>query len=209
MGSLDAIDVVDEDVNRSEESRATGFVGKNSEVVWLQSLDVEAERVNSPDQKRPKRHSSGTRDGNYIASKSYHTEDLPMVEPEQLNPYELPPKHVAETYYDAYVMSVDTYFPIIRKSLFTAQFDRYYAEPFLNPGHKWLAVLNMIFAIASRYCAFVGKEMPGGSEHTIFFSRAKILSANENIVYGHPDLQQVQIEILLTFYFLALSQVNR
>ena len=209
MGSLDAIDVVDEDINRSEGSRATGFVGKNSEVVWLQSLDVEAERVNHPNQERPRRHSSGTRDGNYIASKSYHTEDRPISEPEQLNPYEKLPKHVAEAYYDAYFSTVDTYFPIIRKSLFTAQFDRYYAEPFLNPGNRWLAVLNMIFAIASQYCAFVGKEMSGGSEHTIFFFRAKLLSANENIVYDHPDLQQVQIEILLTFYFLALSQVNR
>ena len=75
MGSLDAIDVVNKDINWSKESRATGFVGKNSKVSWLQSLDVEAERVNSPDQKRPRRHSSGTRDGNYIASKSYHTED--------------------------------------------------------------------------------------------------------------------------------------
>lgn len=209
VGSLDAIDVVDEDINRSKESRATGFVGKNSEVSWLQSLDVEAERINRPDQNRPRRHSSGSRGGNYIASKSYHNEDWLMTEPERLNPYGLPPKHVAEAYYDAYFISVDTYFPIVRKTLFTAQFERYYAEPFLKPGNKWLAVLNMIFAIGSRYCAFVGKEVPGGSEHGIFFHRARILSANENIVYGHPDLQQVQIEILLAFYFLTLSQVNR
>lgn len=209
VGSLDAIDVVDEDINRSRESRATGFVGKNSEVSWLQSLEVEAERINHPDQKHAGRHISDPRSGNYIASKSYHNEDWPMTEPEQLNPYDLPPKHVAEAYCDVYFSSVDTYFPIVRKSLFTAQFERYYAEPFLKPGPKWLAVLNMIFAIASRYCSFVGKEVPDGSEHGIFFHRAKILSTSDNIVYGHPDLQQVQIEILLAFYFLALSQVNR
>lgn len=132
-----------------------------------------------------------------------------MAEPEQLNPYEVPPKHVAEAYYDLYIHFVNTYFPVIRKSLFTAQLGRYYAEPFLNPGHKWLAVLNMIFAIASWYCTLVGKVMPDGSEHTVFFLRAKVLSANEAIIYSHPDLQQVQIETLLAFYFLASSQVNR
>ena len=132
-----------------------------------------------------------------------------MLQPDQLNQYDLPPKHAADAYYDAYFHSVDAYFPIIRKSLFTAQYDRYYAEPFLKPGSKWLAVLNMIFAIASRYLAFLGEEIPGGSEHEIFFFRAKMLSANENIVYGHPDLQQVQIEVLLAFYFLVLSQINR
>lgn len=174
MGSLDAIDVVDEDINRSEESRATGFVGKNSEVSWLQSLNVEAERINSFNQKRFGRRSSGTRGTNYIASMSYHTEDRPMAEIEQLSLYEVPPKHVAEAYYDTYINSVNTYFPIIRKSLFTAQFERYYAEPFLNPGHKWLAVLNMIFAIASWYCTLVGKVMPDKSEHTVFFSEGQI-----------------------------------
>lgn len=209
MGSLDAIDVVNEDINRSDESRATGFLGKNSEVSWLQSLDVEAERINSSNQKRLSGHSPGTRGTNYIASMSYHTEDQPMAEYKQLNPYEVPPKHVAEAYYDTYLRSVNTYFPIIRESLFTAQFDRYYAEPSLNPGHKWLAVLNMIFAIASWYCTLVGKVMPDGSEHTTFFLRAKILSANETIIYSHPNLQQVQIETLLAFYFLASSQVNR
>lgn len=36
-----------------------------------------------------------------------------------------------------------------------------------------------------------------------------MLSANDNIIYAHPDLQQVQIEALLAFYFLIQSQVNR
>ena len=186
-----------------------GFVGKNSEVLWLQSLDIEVERVNCLNKKLPRRHSSSTGNNNYIASKAYYTGEQSMVQPDQLNPYNLPPKHAAVTYYDAYFSSIDAYFPIIQNSLFTSQFDHYYEKPSLRPGSKWLAVLNMIFAIVSWYLIFLGKEIPGGSEHEIFFLRAKILSANENIVYGHPDLQQVQIEVLLAFYFLVLSQINR
>jgi hypothetical protein len=42
VGSLDALDVLDEDVNRSKDSRATGYLGKSSEVSWMRTLDVEA-----------------------------------------------------------------------------------------------------------------------------------------------------------------------
>lgn len=65
------------------------------------------------------------------------------------------------------------------------------------------------FLLSRLGTAFVGKDVPDGSDDRIFFSGAKMLSANENIIYGHPDLQQVQIEALLAFYFLVQSQVNR
>lgn len=132
-----------------------------------------------------------------------------MPKCERLNPYDLPPKHTADMYYNTYFSVVDIHFPIIRKSLFTVQYERYYSEPFLKPGKNWLCVLNLMFAIASRYCAFLGRAVPDGSEDKVFFSRAKMLSANENIIYGHPDLQLVQIETLLAFYILIQSQVNR
>lgn len=209
--------MIDEDLNRDDESRATGFIGKNSEVAWLQSLEIETERVNS--QKfgmldpqaalDPWGSGSETWQDNRIASKSYYENKREMPEYKQVDPYELPPKHAADVYYDVFLRFVDVYFPIIRRSLFSAQYEQYYVKPFLNPGKKWLSVLNLIFAIASRYCSIVGKDVHGGSEDTVFFSRAKILGANNNIIYNNPDLQQVQIETLLSFYLLASFQVNR
>ena len=38
VGSNDDVDIVDEDLFRSRKSRATGFIGQNSEVQWLRSL---------------------------------------------------------------------------------------------------------------------------------------------------------------------------
>lgn len=38
IGSLEAIDRVEEDLNRNENARATGYMGKNSEVTWMQRL---------------------------------------------------------------------------------------------------------------------------------------------------------------------------
>lgn len=214
--SLSGLDVANEDFNRNKESRATGFMGKNSEVSWLQSLEVETERVNqkhNPEASQewidPWRNGSETWQDNRTASKSYHGNEREMQDYNQLDPYGLPPKHVADVYYDVFLGFVNYQFPIIRTSLFSIQYDRYFTEPFLNPGKKWLSVLNLMFAIASRYCSIVGKDVHGGSEDGIFFSRARRLSAHDNIIYDNPDLQQVQIETLLSFYLLMLSQVNR
>lgn len=41
LGSLEEIDTVYENLNRSEVSRTTGYMGKNSEVTWMQRLDFE------------------------------------------------------------------------------------------------------------------------------------------------------------------------
>ncbi|KAJ5981975.1 hypothetical protein N7451_012075, partial [Penicillium sp. IBT 35674x] len=38
---LDDVDIASKDFNRDERSRATGHTGKNSDVVWMQRLDVE------------------------------------------------------------------------------------------------------------------------------------------------------------------------
>lgn len=47
VGSNDNLDLVDEDMLRSRESRATGFVGQNSEVQWLRSLKMKMENPES------------------------------------------------------------------------------------------------------------------------------------------------------------------
>ena len=190
-------------------------MGKNSEVSWLQSLEIETERANhqkyNPSQAwlDPWRSGSETWEDNRIASKSYHENEREIREYNQLDPYGLPPRHAADVYYDIFLRFVDVHLPIVRRSLFSVQYEKYFTEPPLNPGKKWLTVLNLIFAIASRYCSLVGKDVHGGSEDSVFFSRAKMLSAYDNIIYDNPDLQQVQIETLLSFYFLVSSQVNR
>lgn len=48
VGSTGAVDRIEEDFNRSEEARNTGFMGKNSEITWLQRLRQE-NQFGSPD----------------------------------------------------------------------------------------------------------------------------------------------------------------
>lgn len=212
VGSLDSLDVVDEDFNRNEEARATGFIGKNSEISWLQGLRAETDRINTdtvppgPDGDQNERLKW---DDNTVASKTYQSNERPLVGPDLLNPYGRPMKPTADKFYDAYRNLVQPSFPIIRESLFSSQYQRYYSEPFLNPGDKWLSILNMILAIGARYSKMAGMHVDDGSDDSVYFARARSLSACEAMIFDHPDLQQVQLETLLAFYFMALSQVNR
>jgi hypothetical protein len=43
----------------------------------------------------------------------------------------------------------------------------------------------------------------------MYLTRARILSMNGDVLFSHPDLQQVQVEGLISFYLLSSDQINR
>lgn len=67
----------------------------------------------------------------------------------------------------------------------------------------------MVLAIGSRFCRATPQDAQGDADENVFLARAKSLGVSENVLYDHEDLQQVQAEALMAFYFLAVSQVNR
>ncbi|EYE96331.1 fungal specific transcription factor domain-containing protein [Aspergillus ruber CBS 135680] len=146
MWSSDAEGVINEDISRNEESRATGFLEKTSELSQLQNLHIETESCSRPGHALPRQTSSGTSHENHITSECYHANEALMLKSKQLNLYDLPPRHTADKYCDIYFNFVNIHFSIVRRSLFLSH---------------------------------------------------------------HSDLQLVQIEALIAFYFLVQSQVGR
>lgn len=215
-GSFDALDDIAEDLNQTQESRATGFLGKNSDAAWMRSLASEADKVYG---ETPSRGLAERRRGDSsplekihnhtIASQSYHDDQGEIFSSGSVHPYALPPKYVADKFYDKYLESVNASFPVIRESLFTQQYQKVFADKHVRPARKWLAILNMIFAIGSRYCSLTGQDIPGSFDDKEFFGRATALGIGDDVLYSHADLQQVQLETLIAFYFLASSQINR
>ena len=92
------------------------------------------------------------------------------------------------------------------------QYDTFF-ECYFHPGSskRWLAMLNLMFAIGSMYGKLVGAEWKGESEveHLKFFTRARILSLDETSMFEVPDLQQVQVMSLAGIYLIASNQTNR
>ncbi|KAJ9223174.1 transcriptional regulator family: Fungal Specific TF [Paecilomyces variotii] len=203
IGSLEAIDRVEEDLNRGEEARATGYIGKNSEISWMQRLHLEAE------QRSKKEPGTAETEEFSLPSMNYHLDDMDITVEGPVDLYWMPSRPLANQLFQDYLRTVHPYFPIINRPHFTAQFRTFY-EQNPRPGDKWLAILNLIFAIAAKHAHLIQASWRGDSrDHLVYFTRARILSLNGDVLFSHPDLQQVQVEGLIAFYLLSSDQINR
>lgn len=210
IGSLEAIDRVEEDINRSEHARATGYMGKNSEITWMQQLQREADQRSQglPGSLEPGQDLK-TDNALSLHAVNYHLDDLDLSVPGPVQLYAMPPREVADHMFEAYLTTVHPFYPIINKPLFSAQY-RTFFDSAARPGDKWLAILNMIFAIGAKHGHLI--DAPWRSyekDHLVYLTRARILSMNGDVLFSHPDLQQVQVEGLIAFYLLASDQINR
>lgn len=222
MGSLDAIDQVDEDLNRTEGSRAAGFFGKNSEVNWFRKLESGVSMQNLQDQRDGApipSHMNNHRSPPSIqqppldrqiptSMMDYHLDGLgiPLVHP--CDPLAVPPREVADRYFEAFLINVHPMFSAIRKLTFISQYQQFYDNG-SAPPRKWLAILNMIFAIGARYCQLMDGPRSVEEEDLLYLTRARHLGLHSTVLFEHTDLQQIQLELLVAIYLLCLGQVNR
>lgn len=208
LGSLEEIDTVYEDLNRNEMSRATGYLGKNSEVTWMQRLDLET--ANQEDGESPSNTATNSVvNDEFISSLNYHLDHQSLSEPAVTDAYAVPSKALADRLLQNYLNKIQISMPLVRQDLFLDQYDRFYSGKSLNPGRKWLAVLNLVMAISSAFCRLSSQDTHQVVDERIFFTKAKLLNTSDSIVFEHDDLQEVQVEALIAFFFLIVSQVNR
>lgn len=224
VGSIGSLDNIDEDYNRSTASRATGFLGKNSEVVWMQRLkrwaNDPSDGNSSPKSYQPTERGvrplseqatglGGTKFQS-ASDSTYHCDDLPVIVTEQVDPFELPPKTVADRLFQSYLDTVHPAFPILGKSTFVSQYQTFNHREALNTGNNWRAILNVIFAIAAKYSHLIQAEWRGDErDHLVYFTRARMLGFDGESIFAHPELQHIQVAGLIAFYLMTINQVNR
>lgn len=92
IGSLEAIDHVEENFNRTDQGKSTGFVGKISEVTWMWQLKKKAKQ-RSHGLKREIQSSSAQSIENELKlpAVNYHLDDLGLDITDSVNPSEIPP----------------------------------------------------------------------------------------------------------------------
>ncbi|KAJ5300463.1 sugar transporter [Penicillium atrosanguineum] len=218
IGSLEDVDLVDEDINRNENTRAAGYFGKNSEIAWMQRLEdgiendsrqqsIATSRSESTSETTSRPQENVVRD-TPIAVMNYHLDDLDIPIAKDVDPFLVPPREVADEYLNAYMAFVHPIFSAVRKPAFISQYRQFFDRS-AKPPRKWLGILNMIFAIGCRYSKLTGfTNAPHGND-LIFLSRAWKLGIQSNVLLEHTDLQQIQLEFLVAVYLLCLGQVNR
>lgn len=183
----------------------------------MQKLESEAKhRSHRTAEDKPELHKDHLRYGEQqapdvsIMQMSYHLDGLEMPIFESVDPYAVPEREQADRFFTAYMVAFHPSFNVIREKTFTTQYRQFYRQlgSSQRPPRKWLAVLNMVFAIGCYYCHLAG-EHRGGEDEDVFMARARKLGLSETALFEHSDLQQVQVEFLVAFYLLAQDQVNR
>lgn len=145
-----------------------------------------------------------------IHEATYHCDDLMLLSSDEVDAYELPPKRAADMLFQNYLETVHATFPFIGKTTFASQYQTLYENNNIRPGANWLAILNLIFAIGAKYSHLIQTEWRGDErDHLIYFTRARVLAMNGESLFSHPDLQQVQVAALMSFYLMATNQINR
>ncbi|CAI6342378.1 unnamed protein product [Periconia digitata] len=235
VGSSEELDIVDENLLRDKDSRAAGFVGKSSEMQWIRRLRQDAEhhraiplRGSGPygppgtdtesssrrleALRQRQRSNSNTRVP--LSSSTFYVDDQGLEVDYTVHPFELPPMHVAQGLIKGYMDTVQDSFPILSRSSFMETVHELYASvehgAFHSVPDKWLAVLNLVFAIGAQYSYLVEESWHiRGFNHLTYVSRAHILGLSTPDLVSHPDLMQVQITALLALYFLTTGRANR
>ncbi|OQE96375.1 hypothetical protein PENNAL_c0001G10135 [Penicillium nalgiovense] len=200
-----AVDYTEEDFDRDEKVQSMGFVGEHSEMAWLYRLKRGLDHNSLEGIKKTERPEHPERPS--ISSVNYFQDDSEILVLDDIDLTRRPPQQIANRLVDTYFHVVHPTFPIIGKAIFLNQYRSFYANPNVRPGKRWIIVLNLVFAIATRHSFLIDQPQPNCDDHQTYFARAWRLHVSN--VLDHPDLQQAQVEGLAAFYLLSVGQVNR
>ncbi|OJD29884.1 c6 transcription factor [Diplodia corticola] len=231
VGSEESVDNIGEDFSRSDKARATGFIGKNSEVAWARRLsqaqaegwtkDVRGRTHGKPgtgeEAQKDRlsvsniRHASQSRPRPPISDFTYHLDTESVLTFDHVDKDELPPPELGQHLLHLYMDTVQDAVPILTMSVFLGQYQRYSRSK--NPESlppTWRAILNMVFAIGAKFSHLVNAPWRGDErDHLVYYTRALTLAMPGDAIVAHPDLQRIQVMGLVSFYYLTISQVSR
>ena len=229
-GSNDETDALDEGLLKEKESQATGYIGQGSEVQWLRHLQqgLKRQRWTPPipgSSFGPPGNDPGSTKQRMEASKERHQHrpkiptsaytfylDGKGIEVDySVDPYALPNIEVIQRLLDRYMSTVQDVFPILAKDVFTDQVREYFTAttPYRMP-EKWLAILNLVLAIGETFSHLTEADWQADSrDHIIYQSRAHLLNLDGHTFVQLPDLMQVQITALFSFYASTVGNVNK
>ncbi|KAF3048640.1 hypothetical protein E8E11_007367 [Didymella keratinophila] len=235
VGSNEDLDFLDEDLLRNRESMETGYVGQNSEVQWLRSVQRQSQQDEGEPSGLPYGPPGTSKHANDARSKALHQRreeggsvpirhvtdasfylDSDNIELDiVVNPYELPDPDIAEQLVVCYMSTIHSTFPVLPRS-FEDQARRFIASLRQNRAFhvpdRWRALLNLIFAIGAKYSHLTRKQWQGDErDHLVYMTRAShLLNMNSTVMFiSSPDLVLVQATAVFSVYFLTIGHVSR
>jgi hypothetical protein len=117
---------VEEDLNQSRAARATGLIGKHSEISWLAALKREFEDRYEHMFQSKDQGGHGRDEAFSISSVSYFLDESIISLAKDVKLFERPSKGIALSLIDEYFRRIHPSFPIISKSAFLYQAEKFY-----------------------------------------------------------------------------------
>jgi hypothetical protein len=196
-------DHTDEDFNSSQRLQAMGFISEHTTTAWLFELQRHLAMNSSPklgDEAWPPS----------ISVMNYFQDKVEVEILEDGSQWTLPPREEADRLVNHYFRFIHPEFPVIGKITFYWQYRSYFSNPNARPGRRWMALLNLVFAIAAKISPLASRSHGESTRrHDFYFSRAWQLGIDHVALGDAPDLQQVQVEGLAAFYLLCVGEINR
>ncbi|CAN9175445.1 unnamed protein product [Alternaria alternata] len=145
VGSNEDLDHLDEDLTRDHESRATGYVGLNSEIQWLRSAQRQTEDTGAEPYGQPHGPPGSTRDAvsersdalhdrrddiqehsrqgsmRYMNDTTFYLDSDDIETDIFVDPYEDPDPDIAEKLFNCYFETVHPSFPLVSSSIVNFQ----------------------------------------------------------------------------------------
>lgn len=198
------IEYIQEDFHKDKGLQAIGFMGGPSEMSWINELYQVLEKDT------PFLDTEASNKSQSLTSVCYFLDDEELVLDSSIDPYGRPPRHIADKLLDCFFFTVHPSFPIIAKIPFMQQYEMYYTRLDIQPTKRWLTILNLVFALASKFAQLVSKPWVAEADSPMTcFTRARKLNFTESQLLEHPNLQQVQVEGLTAFFLMAIGHINR
>ena len=215
VGSPGAQDQLNDAVDLGSGTGAAGFMGKMSEVSWIQrakehllAMPLVEDAPIETMQIQYDRHTQDARRTNYFMDDV----DLLSIDEDHVVAQEMPSPELCFRLAEACFHSCQGAFIFVHRERFLealAHFPR--KKSILSwDERRWLALANLVFAIGARWLQQTEPEgSPIAYNHLEFYARARALGLDHRVVFDHPVLEQIQALGLLAFYLFVNGSIFR
>ena len=221
VGSNEDLNFVQEDILRTEDADNTGYVGRNSQVQWLRSLETKIEHPERESSDLPYGPPGAEGDAfnqraKALRGRQQHGDNRQSPDNDQFvgyyfyldksnididigDPHVIPFADTADRLFEYYKAVVHSPFPIlgdIFEHQLHAFFTRDQSSATLVVCPKWKAVMNLVFAIGARYSHLIGAEWRADDhDHLVYMWRAVHLLQLQSInaLVAQPDQIMIQV----------------
>lgn len=218
VGSNEDLDFLEEDVLGGLELIKTGYMGRNSQIRWMLTLQRKLDQSSGWLFETPyavPRDSEGASskcsdalyesqkqpEGPELLSSYYFYLDNTDINIDLDDPDVVPSIEIATKLFESYQVTVHDPFRILDSS-FEEQLQTYYQVSqrggTMNICIKRKAILNLVFAIGARFSQLVGRDQrAGGRDHHVYMSRAvHFLGMNQTATpIFAPDISLIRVSV--------------